>query len=339
MDYPPQVGGAARYHAAVAAALGKSCTVQVLPRDQHWLHALPRLLFLTNPSDHVIVGEVLPTGTLAWMRSWISLPYSVICHGLDLVRAAQVTRRRWLVSHILCRASHVIVNSAFTATLATSAGARRERIAVVPPPLGITSALAQPAQAPDVRRAHSLERSRIVLSVGRLVERKGFDTLIRAMAIVRRTHPRAILVIIGDGAERVHLEALARRETIAVRFIGACSDAETAAWYAASDVFALLPRELPSGDIEGFGIVYLEAGAFGKPVVGARSGGVPEAVLDGETGLLVPSNDPDAAAVAITRLLSDRDLSNDLGNAARTRAQEFSQGHFAERLRRALDVK
>lgn len=285
----------------------------------------------------LLVSEILPWGTVAWLARKLGGPrYAVIVHGLDLRNAAAIPRKRQLARRVFRGAYRIIANSAYTASLARELGAPPDRITVIPPPIGITPALALPAQTPDVRRAHNLEHARIILSVGRLIARKGFDTLIQAMAVVQRTHPRAVLAIVGDGPERQRLQALAKREQIAVRFLGALDDATTAAWYRACDLLALLPRELPNNDIEGFGIVYLEAAVFGKPSVGTQSGGVPEAVLDNETGLLVPPNDPAAAATAITRLLSDRDLANRLATAARTRAQEFTQEQFSNRLRTVL---
>lgn len=379
-DLPPNRGGVARYNAAVLAALAPDITT-IRARLTYWwpfsvfrvlcttaLHAIRGAhsrfraqvrmnhLIFSTPRSFLIVSEILPWGTVAWISRKLSGPrYAVIVHGLDLHNAARVPRKRWLACRVLRDAHRVIANSAYTAALARELGAPSDRTAVVPPPIGITPALALPANVPDVRAQYHLEHSRIVLSVGRLIARKGFDTLIRAVAIVQRTHPRAVFAIIGEGPERQRLEAIAQREQIAVRFLGALDDATTAAWYRACDIFALLPRELPllnflppkNGggvrrdgvqlvDVEGFGIVYLEAGAFGKPVVGTRSGGVPEAVLDGETGLLVPPDDPEAAAAAITRLLSDRDLAQRLGAIAHTRAQEFTQEQFAARLRTVL---
>jgi len=207
----------------------------------------------------------------------------------------------------------------------------------VPPPLGITPDLTRSASVADVRVRERLERARIVLSVGRLVARKGFDTLIRAVALLRREFPRAVLALAGDGPERPRLEALARAERLAVRFLPGLTDAELAAWYRACDVFALLPDERADGDVEGFGIVYLEAGAFGKPVVGTRSGGVPEAVLDGETGILVPPQDPAAACAAIARLFRDPHAAQRLGaNGARRVAQTHGSERFAAAIRSAL---
>lgn len=337
-DLPPARGGVARYNAAILTALAPDITPIPARLTPWWPLMVPRVLL--QFTSLLLVSEILPWGTVAWLARKLGGPrYAVIVHGLDLRNAARIPRKHRLARRVLRGAHHIIANSAYTASLAREIGAPPDRITVIPPPIGITPSLAQPAQTPDVRCTHNLEHARIVLSVGRLIARKGFDTLIRAMAMVQKTHPRAVLAIIGDGPERQRLQALAQREQIAVRFLGALDDATTAAWYRACDLFSLLPRELPNNDIEGFGIVYLEAAAFGKPSVGTPSGGVPEAVLDNETGLLVQPNDPAAAAAAITRLLSDRTLAERLTTAAHTRAQNFTQEHFSHHLRTALTAQ
>lgn len=339
-DLPPRRGGVARYHAAVIRALAQHGAVHLVSLDRHWLWLLwelPRALRAQRTSA-LIIGEILPIGTVAWML-WVAfrIPYVIICHGLDLQNAQHVPRRRWLAQRILWGAHWVIANSRRTAAIAEAVGAAPTRLQVIPPCIGITPEFTRPAQSPDVRRISKLDHSRIVLSVGRLIPRKGFDTLVEAMGVVQRSHPRAVLVVIGDGPERERLEQLAQARRVSVRFLGPLDDATTAAWYDACDVFAMLPRELPDGDIEGFGIVYAEAGAFGKPVVGTRSGGVEDAVVDGETGLLVPPTDPTSVAAAIARLLSDHGLAERLGRAGAARAAaEFSFEKFAERIRTAL---
>lgn len=333
-DFPPAVGGAARYHSAVAQAL-TPCTVTVVPRDVHWTRTFASLRELPRDAN-LIVGEVLPFGTVAWSR-WLHTrgPYSVICHGLDLRAAAHVPRKRWLVRRILSAASRTIVNSSFTAGLARASGAPPERIAVVPPPLAIPHD-AGGSGLGELRKQHGLDGRRVVLSVCRMITRKGVDVLIDAMADVQAAVPRAHLVAVGDGPERAALAARAAQRGIACTFVTA-SDAALIDWYRAADVFALLPRELPDGDVEGFGMVYLEANACGKPVVGTRSGGVPDAVVDGVTGVLVPPHDPHAAAQAIIALLTNRTLAERLGTNGRRRAlQDFSPTAFGERLRAAL---
>ncbi|MDO8621708.1 MAG: glycosyltransferase [bacterium] len=339
-DLPPRRGGVARYHAAVLRALGEDGSVYAVPLDHHWMRLLLQLPRerLRAHAGALLVGEVLPIGTIAWiLRMMTGMRYVVMCHGLDLRNALRVPRKRWLAQRVLRHADHIIVNSRFTASLVERLGVGSQRVRIVPPPLGVTPRLARAASIANVRSQDGLENARIILSVGRLVTRKGFDTLIRAFALLRREFPRVILAIAGDGPDRARLEAIARSERIAVRFLGDLDDANLAAWYTDCDVFALLPRELPNGDVEGFGIVYCEAGSFGKSVVGTRSGGVPEAVTDGVNGLLVPPDDPVAASVALAALFRDHDLAHRLGaEGARRAREELSDEQFVTRLRAAL---
>lgn len=336
-DYSPAVGGAARYHRAVVAALGSRCTVTVASRDVHWtrymapIGALPR-------SIHCIVGEVLPLGTVAWSR-WLRTraPYSVMCHGLDLAAAHRSPRKRWIAARVLRSAAHVIVNSQHTARAAREAGAPAARIAVVPPPLGLDPAHGGHGLA-ALRRDHGIARERIVLSVGRIITRKGFDTLVDAMRIVQAAVSDVLLVVVGDGPERHALRTQASAQRVRCQIVTA-DDATLVDWYRACDVFAMLPRTLHNGDVEGFGMVYLEANAYGKPVVGTQSGGVPDAILHEVTGLLVPEHDPPAAARAIVRLLQDDALAERLGTNGRRRAcEDFCHAQFTDRFLHAMGV-
>src|SRR5207247_6054461 len=137
----------------------------------------------------------------------------------------------------------------------------------------------------------------------RLVARKGQDVAIRGMAALRRIVPEATLVIAGGGPYLPRLEALARESPPgSVVFAGEVGDAELPRWYAACDVFAMPCRSRWGGlEVEGFGIVFLEAAAAGKAAVAGRSGGAEEAVVDGETGLLVEGREPKAVALALAR--------------------------------------
>ena len=152
----------------------------------------------------------------------------------------------------------------------------------------------------------------MVLCVSRLVPRKGQDTLIRAMPIVTRLVPDAVLLIAGDGPDRPRLEALAAQAPAdSVVFAGEVPDADLPAHYAVGDVFAMPCRSRFGGlEVEGFGIVFLEAAATGRAVVAGRSGGAAEAVLDEQTGLLVEGREPKAVALAIARLLLDHPCAN-----------------------------
>jgi len=163
------------------------------------------------------------------------------------------------------------------------------------------------------------ERGRI-LFVGRLVRRKGLVELLKAFEIVSKSIPDARLVIVGDGPFRSELEALIRESSVGerVEMRGTLTGQPLNREYASCDVF-VMPSKTTSVDTEGFGMVFLEAAYFARPAVGTRSGGIPEAVVDGETGLLVDQDDVEGLALKIRTLLEDRALAARLGQNARQR--------------------
>jgi phosphatidyl-myo-inositol dimannoside synthase len=170
-----------------------------------------------------------------------------------------------------------------------------------------------------------------VLTVGRLVERKGHDTMLRALPRVIRQVPNVVYLIVGSGPYESRLRSLARELELEdnVVFCGHVPDDELVAYYHACDVFAMISRELP-GDTEGFGIVFMEAAACAKPTVGGRSGGVPDAIVDGETGFLVAPTAPEQVADAIVRIGRDRSLARRLGEMGRVRVYDsFRYGDIA----------
>ncbi len=179
-----------------------------------------------------------------------------------------------------------------------------------------------------------------ILTVGRIEERyKGHDTMARALPLVLAKVPQAQWVVIGEGSLRASVEALAASHgvTHATRFLGAVSDAGRNEWLRRARLLAM-PSRLPAGGFagEGFGIVYLEAGAYGKPVVAGNVGGAPDAVRDGETGLLVDPTDPVEVAGAIVSLLQDADLAGRLGANGRANALAHTWPHVAARVEEAL---
>ncbi|MFJ9605634.1 glycosyltransferase family 4 protein [Kitasatospora sp. NPDC101176] len=172
----------------------------------------------------------------------------------------------------------------------------------------------------EVRRRLGLADRPVVVCVSRLVPRKGQDTLIEAMPQILVDVPDAVLLIVGGGPYRADLERLADARGVrsAVRFTGSVPWSELPAHYGAGDVFAMPCRTRRGGlDVEGLGIVYLEASATGLPVVAGDSGGAPDAVLEGETGYVVPGGSADAAAERIVRLLRDEELRRRMGEAGR----------------------
>src|SRR5207247_1614112 len=158
----------------------------------------------------------------------------------------------------------------------------------------------------------------VILTVGRLQKRKGQDTMIRALHAVRRAQPQVLYAVVGDGEERASLEALVQSEGLTehVQFLGEVNDARLLTCYRACDLFAL-PNRQEGKDIEGFGMVLLEAQACGKAVVAGDSGGTAETMRIPETGRVVCCDGPDALAAVVADLLADRPLLERMGRAAR----------------------
>jgi phosphatidylinositol alpha-1,6-mannosyltransferase len=222
------------------------------------------------------------------------------------------------------RADTVIAISAYTASLLSASGAKPAGLTVIPPGVDLPR---DPSPLPS--------ECPTVLTIGQLrYAYKGHDVLIDALARVRVRVPNVRCVVIGDGPLRSRLEALARTCGVAeaISFLGAVSDLERDRWLRRADVFAM-PSRL---DGEGFGMVFLEASAHGKPIVAGNVGGSPEAVADGASGMLVDPTDPAAVADALARLLLDRELARRLGRGGAERARDFHWPLIAQRVEGTL---
>ena len=257
-------------------------------------------------------GQILPLGTA--MMLYAKLPYVVYLHGLDILATQRSLRKKMVAHSVLRNATAIITNSHFTADAAMDAGAEKEKITVVYPCPNITATDVPEWLADDLSEKLHLSGKRIILAVGRLVKRKGFDLLLSALPEVLKHHSDVCLVIVGSGPENDQLyqqiNQLALRDYVSI--VQHATNNELAALYELSDVFALPARRL-GHDVEGFGTVYLEANLFGKPVIGTKTGGIPEAIVDGKTGILIDENDADALASAISRLLDNPSLATRLG--------------------------
>ncbi|MET7682171.1 glycosyltransferase family 4 protein [Streptomyces sp. NPDC005423] len=213
------------------------------------------------------------------------------------------------------------------------------RMAQLPP--GVDEKVFHPGSGGDEVRARlGLTGRPVVVCVSRLVPRKGQDTLILAMPRILAREPETVLLIVGGGPYEKQLRRLAREAGVAasVRFTGAVPWAELPAHYGAGDVFAMPCRTRRGGlDVEGLGIVYLEASATGLPVVAGDSGGAPDAVLDGETGWVVRGGSPEEAADRIVALLGDAELRRSMGERGRRWVEErWRWDLLAEKLRTLL---
>jgi phosphatidylinositol alpha-1,6-mannosyltransferase len=297
-DYPPQLGGIASYLFSLYGAM-PSAAVIVSTWRRAW-RAIAR-----RPTV-IHAGTLLPAGVVAMVLSFVTrLPYAVHVYGTDLA----TTRRSWVMQRLaiaaLRHAQRVIVISDFGKEHAIALGVRAARIVKVAPPVDAE-------RFTPIRR----EAGHVLLTVARLVPRKGHDLVLRALVPVLRRVPDVRYRIVGDGPDRARLERLAADLGVAhaVEFLGAVDD--VGAFYRSCDLFVMPSRE-EEGEVEGFGIAFIEASASGKPVIGGRSGGVAEAVIDGETGLLVDPHDADALAEAIVALLADPVRAAALGERGR----------------------
>jgi phosphatidylinositol alpha-1,6-mannosyltransferase len=232
----------------------------------------------------------------------------------------------------LSGADQVLTYSQYLARRAHTFGASTDDISVIP--FGTNPDVFYPEEVPDLRDTFEAEEHPIILSAGRLVRKKGFDTAIRALDHITDTLPDVRLLIAGDGPERPKLERLIQDLGLTdhVQFLGNVPHSHLRKYYNLADAFLMAGHEEPD-DIEGFGLVYIEANACGTPTIGARVGGVPDAVRHGETGLLVPPQDPSATADALIRLLTNPDLAERLGRKGRQRVlDEANWDHVADRI-------
>jgi phosphatidyl-myo-inositol dimannoside synthase len=335
-DYPPRVGGVARYLGELVRYSGGAMRV-IVPEGfatsgpgamtsrrfrrtiwPTWWPIVKICRSLDRERETIVVSHVLPIGTAAWISRLTGGPaYILICHGLDVRLASRNFWKRWLASRIIRSASAVIANSSSTAE---AVRALFGRTASVIHPGGARTDL--PAREAARMRLGLEDGEYAILAVGRLVERKGIDRLLSAIRMLPPAD-KIRVVIVGNGPELPILRSLAKDSPHRVEFYPDASDENVAEWYAAADVFCLPTRE-SAADVEGFGIVYIEAASAGLPVIAAKSGGAAEAVVDGETGLLVDSEDPRDIARALMRVLGDPEIRSRLGSAGRERAfREF----------------
>jgi phosphatidylinositol alpha-1,6-mannosyltransferase len=269
----------------------------------------------------------LPEGFIAWlMKVRHGIPYACYVHGEELTCASSSRELRWMLTRVLRAASFIIANSHNTERiLRRRLDLPAGQIRVLHP--GVDTDRFRPA-APDaqVRSRFGWGDRPVLLSVGRLQKRKGHDQVIRALSAIRAAVPDVLYAIIGDGEEREPLTRLvAEHDGLGdcVQFLGELDDAAMIQCYQQCDLFVLANRQIGE-DIEGFGMVLLEAQACGKPVLAGASGGTAETMRIPETGRVVPCDHPAEIAGAIRALLADRDRLARMGQAAR----EWVVEHF-----------
>lgn len=264
-------------------------------------------------------GQVMSAGLVGrLLKHKQGCPYLLFLFGGEVRKYEAIPSMRRLFRSIVSGAAGAIAVSRFALQAAEPFLDAHVPKSIVSP--GVDHAFFRPHCGGSALRTRlGLDGHMVILTVARLVATKGHARVIAALPDLLRLHPCITYLVVGRGPEEVKL-----RQQVAslgldahVRFMGGVPDAELPAYYDAADVFALASRDCPNGQVEGFGMVLLEASACGTPVVATRSGGTVEAVLHGQTGLLVDQDPPSQFTEAVASLLSDAALRDRLGQAGR----------------------
>ena len=357
-DYPPRIGGIQRTLEALVAQLPPDRVSVLAPRwdgsdaydadAPYRVYRDPRTFMWPTPrvaarvtralvdtgAEVVIFGDAFPLALLGPTLAKRGTPYLVAAHGFDYWLAT-VPGAHAALRHMTRRASRVpVMCSEFIARRVRTAVPRGVPVSVLYPGADVERFRPDLPTA-DLRERHGVGDRPLVVCVSRLVARKGQDVLIRAMPEIRRRIPSAALLIVGSGPDERRLRRLAAgAPSGSVVFAGQAPEDDLPRFYAAADVFAMPCRTRLAGlEVEGWGNVFIEAAACGRPVVVGDSGGARESLVDGETGILVDGNDVAAVSSAVADLLGDPDRAREMGKAGRARVErDHTWPRIAERL-------
>ena len=349
-SFPPQVGGVQNLVGGLAEALDRAGhRVEVMVDSSIFRHGVEigmgdvvvrhfgGLKLLRRRTKAWAAGRLLAREAVRaiFCDSWKSVELlaptevsiGVLAHGAEFPSRASLRKKR-RIRKALAKARVVIANSRYTAELARPYLSTHSRLVVIHPPIW-----PQPDPTPAAREllAGRFPSARpLLVGLGRLEPRKGFDRVIEALPGLGRQFPGVALAIGGEGEDAGRLKRLAKRAGVAnrVHLLGRLGADEKAALLSLADLF-VMPTRREGSSVEGFGIVYAEAAWYGVPAVAGRVGGGGDAVIDGETGLVVPGNDPVAVQEAIAALLADGTRRKAMGAAARGKVQTTGVWHSA----------
>jgi phosphatidyl-myo-inositol dimannoside synthase len=362
-DFPPIGGGIARMMGELARRYPAGTLVVSTGQFGNWeetdaglpnvvdrlvipsrrLRALPGLVLWSRRAaalarslrpEFVWCGNLKPAGYPArWVRQRVGTPYGIIVYGTDLLLLQRRIRRsaikRQTVKTLIGSAAVIVAISGWTRDLCLTVldelGLGGGKLDVRTVPLGTVPVRFRPGIEQSVVRArYGLDGRRWLLSVARLTPHKGIDTGLRVVARLREAYPDLGYAVVGSGDQLPALDGMAQKLGISdrVRLLTSVPDGDLPAVYNCAEIYLGLSR-LTDSAAEGFGISLVEASASGVPVVAGRSGGIPEAVRDGETGLLVDAEQPEEVGRALCSLLEDRALAQRLGAAGRRAVESY----------------
>ena len=360
-DFPPRVGGIQRTLESLCRAL-PSAKVSVIAPSCEGSDAFDdlagfdvvrerRRFVWPTPSfadrveaevartgaEVILFGDAFPLAVLGPRLASRGTPSIVLAHGFDYWLSTMPVAHS-VMKRMTSRASRVAGCSEFISRRVRTAVPRDVPVSVLHPGADVERFRPDLPTA-EIRERHGLGDRPLIVCVSRLVPRKGQDVLIRSMSSIQRRVPEAGLLIVGSGPYEAKLRSLAERApTRSVTFVGEVAERDLPRYYAVGDVFAMPCRTRMAGlEVEGWGNVFIEAAACGRPVVVGDSGGSREALVHGETGLLVDGANVDGVADALASLLEEPAYATRLGKAGRARVErEHTWPLVAERLARWL---
>jgi phosphatidylinositol alpha-1,6-mannosyltransferase len=347
LEYPPQIGGIASHTFNLADSMNASDIIVWAPKMQgdlifdqqnpwktfrgrpyaklfwprwlKWYFQIKKII-ISEKVDLLVIQHALPGGYVGYMANkFLKIPYVVFFHGSDLEMAVKNKIRKL---GVVCKnAKQVIVSSNFLKNKLLSSLGNLQNIVVGNPAPGRHFLVAPAEENKSLLKSKlALEGKKVIISVGRFDEGKGFPRLLKAMIKVSEQVPSAVLLLIGDGPKKNYISELIKKFNLEniVRYVGAVPNHELPIYYAISDLFVLLPHKDQNRE-EGWGMVYLESAACGVPAVAGNVGGVSEAIEDGNSGILVDSNFEKNTVEAIVSLLLDDKKRLMMGQYAKAR--------------------
>ena len=293
---------------------------------------------LSSRPTAIHCGDLFPQDLAGlWLRRKYGFPLLVFVHG-DEISQTEGRRLQPSVRDAIYRSADAIVAAntyAFERVAAICKSTRRIRM-ITP---GVDTDSFRPGERPEwIARKYELGASPVIVTVGRLVKKKGHEAVLRSLSSVLQRMPDTKYLIVGGGPEEARLKQMAEHQGVAhaVRFTGDIPHHTLPDFYRAADVFCMLNQQDSSGDIESFGMVFIEANACGKPVIGGRSGGTAESIAEGQTGFLCDPGDSTALSDMLLLLLGNAGLRQRLGVAGLERVRnEFD---WDSRARQLLEV-
>lgn len=287
---------------------------------------------LTNNIRIIQVGQVIPIGYVAFlMKKFINITYIVYIYGQDLIITRDLARKNKMLIKVLNNSNGIIANSQFTKKLAIKMGVKNAISIAYPCPQKDIKDYSE-EELKNFLNKNNITNKKIILTVGNLVKRKGHDIVLKSLKRLVKKRKDFVYLIVGNGPNNNNLKELVNKYKLTqfVKFFEDVNDNELGLFYASCDLFIMPSRIIKNSsgqpiDVEGFGMVFLEANLYGKPVIGGDNGGQSDAIINNKTGFLVDSlNDLDIFT-KIDILFNNPKKSSELGQAGRNRViNEFT---------------